>query len=367
MANHPADERWMRAALSLGRRGLGRTWPNPAVGCVIVKNGRVVGRGWTQPGGRPHGEVQALKQAGVLARGATAYVTLEPCAHTGQTPPCTEALINAGIARVASAMQDPDPRVAGKGHAKLQDANITVDVGCCAPEAAQDNAGFLTRTTQRRPFLALKLASSFDGRIATRSGESKWITSPAARRLVHAQRAAFDAVMIGAGTAQADDPILILRDLGLSHHPVRIVCDSKLSTDPNCQLGKTAKQFPLWLCHGPDAPQSAKQAWLETGAKLLQCQTGMDNRLDMVDALQVLGRAGLTRVYCEGGGQLAASLLASDLVDQLLGFIAGLALGANGTPSVAALPDLELSEYTRFSLMDLRQIGPDALHIWQRN
>ncbi len=367
MAAHPADDRWMALALSLGRRGLGRTWPNPAVGCVIVKDDRLLGRGWTQPGGRPHAETKALEQAGAGAKGATAYVTLEPCAHHGQTPPCASALIAAGISRVVTALSDPDSRVAGKGHADLRAAGITVEIGCGADQAKQDNAGFLKRVTQTRPMVSLKLATSFDGRIATSSGESQWITGPAARRLVHLERACHDAVMVGAGTAQADDPSLNARDLGVSHQPLRVICDTNLSTSPNGKLGQTAKDIPVWMCHGNHAPKSAKQAWADTGAKLLPSKTDSNGRLDIADVMKTLAEYGLTRVFCEGGGQLAASLLTADLVDQLIGFTAGLALGADGLPAIAALPNRPLQNHPRFTLTDSQIIGGDILHIWNRH
>jgi diaminohydroxyphosphoribosylaminopyrimidine deaminase / 5-amino-6-(5-phosphoribosylamino)uracil reductase len=363
MASHPADIRWMRLALSLGRRGMGRTWPNPAVGCVIVKDGRVLGRGWTQQGGRPHAETMALAQAGDSAKNATAYVTLEPCAHHGKTPPCVAALIAAKVKRVVTALADPDPRVSGKGHAMLTAAGITVETGCLKAQAALDHAGFLKRVTQNLPFVSLKLASSFDGRIATASGESKWITAAPARRLVHLARARHDAVLIGSGTAKADDPSLNVRDLGPIAQPVRVVCDTHLATDPASQLGQSAGEIPLWLCHGLGADTAR---WQGSSAELLACKTTPDNRLDISDVLQTLATQGLTRIFCEGGSQLAASLLADNLVDQLIGFTAGLTLGANGTPAIAALPEQALAEYPRFTLSETRQIGPDLMHIWRK-
>ncbi|MEP5152674.1 bifunctional diaminohydroxyphosphoribosylaminopyrimidine deaminase/5-amino-6-(5-phosphoribosylamino)uracil reductase RibD, partial [Planktotalea sp.] len=213
----------MKMALSLARRGLGRVWPNPAVGCVIVKDGRIVGRGRTQDGGRPHAERVALAQAGAAAKGATAYVTLEPCSHHGKTSPCSHALIDAGIARVVAAMEDSDPRVSGLGFQQLRDAGIEVDTGLCAEEAARDNAGFFLKTEMGRPLVTLKLALTLDGRIATRTGDSQWITGPQARREVHALRARHDAVLVGAGTARADDPSLTVRDMGIARQPLRIV------------------------------------------------------------------------------------------------------------------------------------------------
>jgi len=367
MPDHPADDRWMSLALALGRRGLGRTWPNPAVGCVIVKDRRVVGRGWTQPGGRPHGEAQALAQAGAFARGATAYVTLEPCAHHGQTPPCAVALIEAGIARVVSALEDPDARVAGGGHAMLRAAGIAVTVGVGAPEAVFDHAGFLLNRRQNRPFVTLKLAASFDGRIATGQGESQWITGPEARHFGHYLRATHDAVMIGAGTARADDPLLTVRGFGDIRQPVRLICDTSLSTDPEGKLGHDASLVPVWLCHGALAPATNRAAWAKAGATLVQCKTGASGWLDIADVMSQLASQGLTRIFCEGGGQLAASLLAAGLVDQLISFSAGLALGASGTPAVAALADQPLADYPRFTLQRTRQIGADCLQIWRKS
>ena len=359
-----SDRRWMSLALALGRRGLGRTWPNPSVGCVIVKEGRVLGRGHTASGGRPHAETLALKQAGAAARGATAYVTLEPCAHHGQTPPCASALVEAGISRAVTALSDPDPRVAGKGHAILRAAGVRVDEGCLRKEAEADQAGFLSRIRRGRPMLSLKLASSFDGRIATSGGESRWITGPAARRMVHLMRARHDAVLIGVGTARADDPRLDQRGLGIAHQPVRVVADSGLSCPRSGKLAESVAQQPLWLCHGPGAPPGARAFWQERGARLIECGIGPDGRLDMKDMLAKLGAAGLTRVFCEGGGQLAASLLAAGLVDRLIGFTAGLALGAGGTPAVAALPEAPLAEAPRFRLLESRPLAGDLLHVW---
>jgi len=365
MPPEPADDRWMSLALMLGRRGQGQTWPNPAVGCVIVKDGRVVGRGWTQSGGRPHAEPMALAQAGAAARGATAYVTLEPCAHHGKTPPCAEALIAAGIARVVTALTDPDPRVAGKGLVMLRTAGISITPDVGATEAAWDHAGFLLAKTQNRPFVTLKLAASFDGRIATARGESQWITGPAARHFGHALRASHDAVMVGSGTARADDPALTVRGFGAIRQPVRIVTDSQLSNDPQGQLGQTARTVPVWMCHTAHTPADRIAAWQATGATLLPCANGDDQRLDIALMLETLAAKGLTRIYCEGGGQLAASLLAENRVDQVVTFTAGLALGATGTSAVGPLPDQPLGEVPRFELHETRRIGPDCLQIWR--
>lgn len=349
----------MGMALSLGRRGLGRVWPNPCVGCVITKGTRVIGRGWTADGGRPHAETQAL--SGIEAAGATAYVTLEPCAHHGQTPPCAQALIDAKIARVVIAAGDPDPRVSGKGVAMLSAAGIDVTTGFREQEARADLAGFLLRITETRPFVTLKLAASFDGRIATASGESKWITGPDARHVVHAMRARHDAVLVGAGTVRADDPSLTVRGLGKVRQPVRVVASCKLDFDAPALLA-TQDIAPLWLCHGLDAP--AKE-WTAKGAKTLACATH-GRQVDPRDMMHKLAEAGLTRVFCEGGGRLAASLLGAGLVDELIGFSAGLVLGAEGTPSIGAMGIETLASAPRFELIETRRVGADLMHRWAR-
>lgn len=355
----------MALALSLGRRGQGNCWPNPAVGCVIVRDGRIVGRGWTQPGGRPHAETEALAQAGELARGATAYVSLEPCSHYGKTPPCSLALINAGVACVVSAVEDSDPRVAGKGFAMLREAGIEVRTGVLADEAARDLAGFFYKTEQGRPLVTLKLASSFDGRIATATGESKWITGPEARRVVHAMRASHDAVLVGAGTARADDPSLTVRDMGVETQPVRVVVSRYLDLPLMSQLARSAKETPVWLCHGPGVDHDRAKAWEGVGAQLIPCALhGV--QIDAADMLQQLGAAGLTRVFCEGGSALAASLLAEDLVDELIGFTAGLAIGAEGLPAIGAMGLEKLSDAPRFRRIETRTAGQDILHRWVR-
>lgn len=322
----------MDHALRLARRGLGNVWPNPAVGCVIVAAGLVVGRGWTQPGGRPHAERMALDAAGKAARGATAYVTLEPCAHHGRAPPCADALVAAGVARVVSALTDPDPRVAGRGHARLRAAGIEVVEGVRSAPAAELQRGFLSRVTLGRPMVTLKLATSFDGRIATAAGESRWITGEAARRHVHLLRLAHDAVMVGAGTARADLPALNVRGFGPVRQPVRVV----IANAPIPVLPPEGPDHgPLWVLPGP-----------------------------VDEALAELGRRGLTRVFCEGGGQLAAALLAAGLVDELVGYTAGVVLGGDGRAAVAPLGLGALAEAPRFRLAETRALGGDVFHRW---
>lgn len=360
------DARFMALALSLGRRGQGRTWPNPAVGCVIVApDGRIVGRGWTQPGGRPHAETRALAQAGAAARGSTAYVSLEPCAHHGQTPPCAEALISAGVARVVAPFEDTDPRVAGQGFAMLREAGIEVTTGIGVVEADRDLAGFFLRIEQGRPWVTLKLAGSLDGRIATATGQSQWITGPEARRMVHAMRASHDAVMVGAGTARADDPSLTVRGLGTDHQPVRIVISRRLDIPLMGALARTAREVPLWIVHGDDADPERRNAWEGLGARLLPARAA-GPQIAPDAALMALGEAGLTRVFCEGGGALAGSLLGADLVDELVWFSAGMVIGAEGLPAIGALGLAHLAEAPRLSLAEVRRIGPDILHRWVR-
>lgn len=360
-----SDPAYMAHALSLGRRGLGRTWPNPAVGCVIVNRGRVVGRGWTQPSGRPHAEVVALTQAGAAARGATAYVTLEPCAHHGKTPPCAEALIAAGVVRVVVALGDPDPRVAGKGIDMLRAAGIEVELGLCAEAARDAQLGFLSRIERGRPMVTLKLAMSWDGRIATATGESQWITGPEARRRVHGMRATHDAVLVGGGTARADDPSLTVRGLGMAHQPIRVVMSRRLDLPLGGKLAQSAGEVPLWLLHGADVAPELRTAWEGVGARLFEIPTRY-GQLDAQASLNALGDAGLTRVFCEGGGALAASLLGADLVDRVALFTAGFGIGAEGMPGLGALGLDRLAAAPRFTLKSHCQIGADALTEWAR-
>jgi diaminohydroxyphosphoribosylaminopyrimidine deaminase/5-amino-6-(5-phosphoribosylamino)uracil reductase len=351
----------MAHALTLAARGLGRVWPNPAVGCVIVAGDRVIGRGWTQAGGRPHAETVALAQAGEAARGATAYVSLEPCAHHGRAPPCAGALIAAGVARVVSAHEDPDTRVSGRGHGMLRAAGIAVETGVMEAEARALQAGFLTRVEKGRPHVTLKLALSLDGRIATASGESRWITGPEARRHVHLLRARSDAVMVGAGTVRADDPALTVRDLGVSHQPVRIVIAGGRPLSPDAVLARTAREAQVWVVH---AEENAPGGWAAAGATLIPVPASRVARPDPDAALRALGVLGLTRILCEGGGTLAAGLLSAGLVDEVVTMTAGLALGADGRAGVGPLAFPSLAAARRFRLADARPLGPDLMSVW---
>jgi diaminohydroxyphosphoribosylaminopyrimidine deaminase / 5-amino-6-(5-phosphoribosylamino)uracil reductase len=361
-AESSSDRRFMAMALGLGARGLGRVWPNPAVGCVIVRDGVVVGRGWTRPGGRPHAEAVALAQAGAAARGATAHVTLEPCSHHGKTPPCAEALVAAGIARVVSALTDPDPRVSGRGHARLRAAGIAVLEGVMGPEARQAQAGFLMRVTRGRPMVTLKLALTLDGRIALADGTSRWITGPGARRAVHRMRADHDAVLVGAGTLRADDPDLRVRDLGVGWQPVRVVADTGLALRADARLLDGLDTAPVWVLHAEGAAGAAD--WSARGVRVLACAPGPSG-LDPASMLQALGAAGITRVFCEGGGQLAASLLAAGLVDRLAVFSAGHVFGADARAGVGDLARAGIGA-PGFRLVETRAVEGDLLHLWHR-
>lgn len=355
----------MRHALALGRRGLGRVAPNPAVGCVIVKDGRILGRARTADGGRPHAETRALEMAGAAAQGATAYVTLEPCAHHGRTSPCTDALIRAGIARVVIAAPDPNPQVNGQGVVRLRAAGIEVTTDICRTEAEDDQRGFLLTMTDARPMVTLKLAATLDGRIATATGESRWITGPEARRMVHAMRQSHDAVLIGAGTARADDPTLTVRDLGADRQPVRIVASRHLNLPWPNRLAASIGEGPVWVAHGAGIESAEANRWTETGAQLVPVAVS-GSQLDPTNLLQTLAARGLTRIFCEGGGALAASLIAAGLVDDLVVFHAGLTIGAEGQPAVGVLGLASLAEAQRFERVETRIIGNDVMTRWRK-
>lgn len=357
----------MQAALALARRGLGRVAPNPAVGCVVVKDGRVVGRGWTQPGGRPHAETEALDRAGAAANGATAYVTLEPCAHHGETPPCSDALIAAGIARCVVALEDPYPEVAGRGIAALDAAGVTVVVGVLAEAAADLNAGFLLRVTGGRPLVTLKLATTLDGRIATRSGASRWITGEAARARGHLLRAQHDAVLVGSGTALADDPRLDVRLPGLGDRlPVRVVLDSRLRLPLTHDLVVRAGEQTTMLLTRADNDPDRLAAYRDCGVDVVTVAQDQDGRIALDAALNALGAAGITRVLVEGGGHVAAGLLQKGLVDRLVWFRAASLIGGDGTPAVAGFGLEALDDMPGFVLDTTAAVGPDRVETYRR-
>jgi diaminohydroxyphosphoribosylaminopyrimidine deaminase/5-amino-6-(5-phosphoribosylamino)uracil reductase len=358
----------MRAALALARRGLGRVWPNPSVGTVLVRDGRVVGRGWTQAGGRPHAETEALRMAGAAARGATAYVTLEPCSHHGRTPPCAEALAGAGITRAVVALQDPDPRVSGRGLATLRAAGIAVATGLCEVEAREINAGFFSRIQKRRPLVTAKAATALDGRIATHGGESRWITGPAARARAHLLRASHDAVMLGIGTAAVDDPQLTVRLPGLAgYSPVRIVVDGRLRVPLTSQLVRTAREIPTWIVATDGANAGRIAALTECGVEVIAVPRDEGGEYPALGAaLQALGARGLTRVLVEGGGHLLAALLRADLVDRLVWFRAGMMIGGDGVPVAVAFGVDRLADAPRFVRQSVEPCGDDVVETWAR-
>jgi diaminohydroxyphosphoribosylaminopyrimidine deaminase/5-amino-6-(5-phosphoribosylamino)uracil reductase len=351
----------MRLALRLAQRGLGRVWPNPAVGCVIIDSGgAIAGQGWTQDGGRPHAETEALCQAGVLSRGATAYVTLEPCAHQGQTGPCAEALLTAGVARVVSACEDPDPRVAGRGHAKLREGGVEVLTGVLQSEARALNAGFMSRIQKQRPFVTLKLATTLDGRIALPSGESKWITGEAARAHAHLVRAQHDAVLVGIGTVLADDPELTCRLPGVDHRRlIRVVADSRARLPTASKLAQGATRQPVWLLTGPKAETAQLQA---SNVRIIPVATP-EGQIDLREALRALADAGLTRILVEGGARLASSLLKSGLADQLLWYRAPSVMG-DGASAVSGLGVSHLAEMPRVMRKETIRLGEDVLETY---
>lgn len=345
------DHGHMQAALGLARRNLGRVWPNPSVGCIVVKDGVVLGRGVTAPGGRPHGEPQALAQAGEQARGATVYVSLEPCNHHGKTPPCSEALIAAGVARIVVACEDPDPRVSGGGIRRLREAGIRVDVGLCAADALEVNFGFISRILKGRPGVTLKLATSLDARVATATGHSQWITGPESRARGHLLRANHDAILVGIGTALADDPELTCRLPGLeAANPVRIVLDSALRLPATAKLVQGAASVaPTWVVTLAGADQ-ARAATLEaSGVRVLRVDADGTGRLSLAAALTALAGQGITRLLVEGGPTVATGFLKEGLVDRVEWFRAPLLIGGDGLPAVGGLDADLLSQALRLS------------------
>lgn len=355
----PEDARFMRAALALAERTLGRTWPNPAVGCVIVREGHIVGRGWTAPGGRPHAETVALEHAGEAARGATAYVTLEPCANEGVSPPCCRALVRAGIRRVVVGCIDPDPRVNGRGLAHLRAAGIEVVEGCLEAEARRQNLGLYRRILDGRPMVALKLATSLDGRIATSAGDSRWISSERARAEAHRLRACHDAVAVGSGTALADDPELTCRLPGLENsQPVRIVFDRRLRLSPDSTLARTSDRAPVWVLTRTGA-DAARRAELEArGVEVIEAGEPF-----LPSALAELARRGLTRLLVEGGGTLATALLLEGVVDRIHLVHAPLVLGADAVPAIGPLGVERVARAPRFVPVESVELAGDRLTV----
>ena len=357
------DRRFMSVALGLARRGLGTVWPNPAVGCVLVRDGTIVGRGWTAPGGRPHAETEALRRAGAEARGATCYVTLEPCAHRGVTPPCADALVEAGIERIVAALEDPDPRVDGRGLAKLEAAGIAVSRGCMADAARALNAGFLSRIVRGRPLVTLKIATSLDGRIATRTGESRWITAELARAWGHLLRARNDAVLTGAGTALADDPRFTCRLPGMeSHSPVRIVMDGASRLPDGLELLAGADAPPTWIVSTAKRLGDGREtSYRRARTEIVEVEADDAGRPAFEPALRAIASRGITRLLVEGGGGIAGSLLRAGFVDRMIWLRAPGPIGGDGMAALAPLGVERIGDIPRFVRVSSREVGPDLM------
>ena len=354
----PADQPYMAQALRLAERGLYSTSPNPRVGCVIVRDGVLVGEGWHQRAGEAHAEVNALQQAGAAARGATAYVTLEPCSHHGRTPPCTEALLAAGIGRVVAAMADPNPLVAGRGLAQLQAAGVAVDVGLMADEAHELNIGFVSRMTRQRPWVRLKAAASLDGKTALQNGESQWITGPQARQDGHCWRARACAILSGIGTVRKDDPQLNVRGVDTPRQPLKVIVDSRLELSPAARLLEAGNV--LLVSAGQAVAEVAEKAAAlrERGAEILDLPDGK-GRVDLHALLHELARRGLNEVHVEAGSRLNGALLAAGLVDEVLLYLAPCLLG-DTAQGLFALPALEsLAGKHRLAIREVKQFGDD--------
>jgi diaminohydroxyphosphoribosylaminopyrimidine deaminase/5-amino-6-(5-phosphoribosylamino)uracil reductase len=362
-----ADQRFMQLALALGRRGLGRTSPNPAVGAVVVKDGVIVGRGWTQPGGRPHAEPVALAQAGEAARGATLYVTLEPCSHVGKSPPCTDAVIAAGIARVVSAIEDPNPEVAGQGHAKLRAAGIAVDIGLGAAEAAHDHAGHFRRIRERRPHVILKLAVSSDDKIAAAGHKPVAISGEVARARMHLLLAQCDAILVGIGTVRSDDPLLTCRLPGMqARSPVRLVLDRSLRIPATSRLVHSARSTPLWVMTSSLAEAPAAARLGSAGAQVIRLASTPQAGLDLAEMLRALAERGITRLLVEGGARVASSFVAAGLADEFWLLRGREAIGADGIAALDALPLGAITASPAFRVRASESLGTDTLTVYER-
>lgn len=363
-----SDARHMATACALARRGLGRVWPNPSVGCVIVgASGRVVARGWTRPGGRPHAETEALRAAGSKARGATVYVSLEPCSHHGETPPCADALIAAGVARVVVTMPDPDPRVSGRGIARLRGAGIEVVEGVGRKAAEAINGGFFLKIREGRPLIAVKIATTLDGRIATAAGESQWITAEAARARSHLLRAQFDAIMVGVGTAATDNPALTCRLPGLQNRsPVRVVMDGRRRLPLTTNLVATARRHPTWLVTLEGEHDARFKAFQEAGVEMVEVVADRTGQPDFRIAMHKLAERGLTRVLVEGGGHLIAALLRDRLVDHIYWFRSPGIMGGDGIAAAAPFGVDRLAHMPYFERVETVPLGPDSLETYSR-
>ncbi|MBL4589208.1 MAG: bifunctional diaminohydroxyphosphoribosylaminopyrimidine deaminase/5-amino-6-(5-phosphoribosylamino)uracil reductase RibD [Alphaproteobacteria bacterium] len=367
MSEDVFDIEFMRRALDLAQQGLGRVAPNPSVGCVIVKDGVIAGEARTADHGRPHAERRALEMAGDKALGATVYVTLEPCNNHGVTSPCVDELIEAGVARVVISCRDPfQTSEHSGGIQKFKDAGIIVDEGVLGNESNALNEGFFLFSQENRPFVSAKIASSLDGRIATKSGESKWITGSLSRQRGHIFRAMHDAVLCGIGTVLADDPSLTVRlDGHDGFQPVRIIIDRDLKIPLECKLVLSSKNHPVWIVCNEGAPSDKKKNLCDLGLILIELKPDLDGRFFALDVLQALAQKGMTRVLIEGGGDTISTFLREGMVDQLLWFRAPKIIGGDGVPALPILNVEGMDECLRLSLLESERLGDDILEIWK--
>jgi diaminohydroxyphosphoribosylaminopyrimidine deaminase/5-amino-6-(5-phosphoribosylamino)uracil reductase len=350
------DETWMRQALRLAARGRGRTSPNPMVGCVLVRDGVVVGSGWHHRAGKPHAEVLALQEAGDAARGAAAYVTLEPCASYGRTPPCADALVQAGVGRVVAAMEDPDSRTAGKGLTALSAAGISVEVGVLEAEARRLNEQYIVHRSTGRPFVTYKAGMSLDGRTAAEDGSSQWITSPEARRDAHRLRAGSDAICAGVGTVLADDPQLTVRGVASTKRPLRVVVDSEVRTPPEAQILSSDAPTVIFTAAGDGS--SAVTRLKETGVEVV-CVLDEEGRVDLREMLRILGDRGIVSLLLEGGATLAGAFAASDLIDRYVFYLAPKLLGSSAAGVLSGWAAGSIGDAAELSISQVKRVGPD--------
>ena len=366
-ADPDEDLRWMEAALNLGSRSLGLAAPNPAVGAILVKDRAIVGRGVTAPGGRPHAERIAIDQARAAARGATLYVTLEPCSHFGVSPPCVDAVIAAGVARVVSAMEDPNPLVGGQGHARLKAAGIAVSVGAGAAQARRDHLGHILKVTAGRPCVTLKLAETADGFASGGSNDARLrITGPIADLRVQIMRSTHEAIMVGIETALADDPALTVRLPGVDREPLRVVLDTRLRLPERSRLAATAADIPTLVLAGTAAPDEAARRLEGLGVMIERVPADADGRVDLHQALRTLAARGITRVFSEGGPKVAARLIALKLADAIALITADKPLGRPGAAALNAQARAALLDDTSYRRVETFAYGPDTMRLWER-
>jgi diaminohydroxyphosphoribosylaminopyrimidine deaminase/5-amino-6-(5-phosphoribosylamino)uracil reductase len=366
MTATPEDLRYLRAALALGARELGATAPNPAVGALVVTDGVVVGRGWTQAGGRPHAEPMALAQAGAAARGATLYVTLEPCAHHGKTPPCAEAVVASGVARVVGGLTDPDPRTAGQGYALLRAAGVEVETDALPHACRRAHRGHILRVTDNRPMVTLKIAQTLDGFAAGAEYDRRLaITGLAANLRTHVLRSAHDAIMVGVGTVLGDDPLLTVRLPGVTRRPLRVVLDARCDLPPRSRLAASARDYPTLVLCGPGADPERRAALDQLGIETADCPLA-EGRVDLRAALEILARRGLTRVFSEGGPQVGANLIAQGLADEVLLFTGPKPLGRPGVEALSEAARKTLDDPARYGVLAQGLLGADGYKNYER-